>query len=73
MWLDEWLGKWLDKAADRGVSAVVIAEIARRHGIMPDSFDILHKMEEITDPDGKSFFLIHATRHRQRDVRARRR
>jgi hypothetical protein len=50
--------QWLGNAAHGGVSADVIAEITRRHGVTPDSFDILHKMEEITDPDGKSFFLI---------------
>ena len=48
----------MENAAHRGVSADVIAEITSRHGVTPDSFDILHKMEEITDPDGKSFFLI---------------
>ena len=56
--MDEWLANWLDNAADRGVSADVTAEIARRHGITPHSFDILQAMEEITDPHGKSFFLI---------------
>jgi hypothetical protein len=50
--------QWLENAARRSVSADVIAEIARRHGITAESFDILEKMEEITDPDGKSFFLI---------------
>ena len=36
----------------------VIEDIERRHGITPDSFAILQQMEEITDPDGKSFFLV---------------
>lgn len=49
---------WLERAARRGVPADVIAEITCRHGITPGSFDILQQMEEITDPDGKSFFLI---------------
>jgi hypothetical protein len=50
--------KWLENAAHRGVPAEVIVEIARRHDITTESFDILQKMEEITDHDGKSFFLI---------------
>ncbi len=54
----EWLDAWLENAANRGVSADVTAEITRRHGVTPDSFGILQGMEEITDPDGKSFFLI---------------
>lgn len=36
----------------------VIDEIVRRHGISAASFKILEPMEEIKDPDGKSFFLI---------------
>ena len=50
--------KWLENAARQGVPADVIVEIAGRHGITPESFNILEKMEEIKDPDGKSFFLI---------------
>ncbi len=50
--------KWLENAARRGVSPEVIVEIARQHGITPESFNVLEKMEEIKDPDGKSFFLI---------------
>ena len=38
--------------------ADVIGEIQRRYGITPGSFDVLQQMEEITDPDDKSFFLI---------------
>jgi hypothetical protein len=40
------------------VPADVVEEIKRRHGITPDSFGILEQMEEIADPDGKSFFLL---------------
>ncbi|BBZ40588.1 hypothetical protein MCNS_36510 [Mycobacterium conspicuum] len=50
--------RWLENAARSGVPAAVIGEIERRHRITPDSFDVLREMEEITDPDGKSFFLI---------------
>jgi hypothetical protein len=50
--------KWLENAARRGVPPEVIVEIARQHGITPESFKILEEIEEIKDPDGKSFFLI---------------
>jgi hypothetical protein len=50
--------KWLENAACRKVSPKVIDEIARRHDIIPDSFEVLEKSEEITDPDGKTFFLL---------------
>jgi len=50
--------KWLENAVRREVPREVISEIARRHGITPESFEILEKMEEIKDPGGKSFFLL---------------
>jgi hypothetical protein len=50
--------KWRENAERRGVPSAVVAEIARRHAITPESFRILEKMEEIKDPDGKSYFLI---------------
>lgn len=49
---------WLDNAERRGVPPEVIVDIARQQHITPDSFKVLDGMEEITDPDGKSFFLI---------------
>jgi hypothetical protein len=36
----------------------VVDEIARRHAVTPESFEILTRMEEIKDPHGKSFFLL---------------
>jgi hypothetical protein len=50
--------RWLDNAERRCVPSDVVAEIARRHAITPESFRILEEMEEINDPDGKSYFLI---------------
>jgi hypothetical protein len=50
--------KWLENAARRKVPPEVVGEIARRHGIIPDSFEVLEKLEEIKDPDGKTFFLL---------------
>ncbi|MEE6178823.1 hypothetical protein [Mycobacterium sp. 050134] len=51
-------GEWLRNAGRRGVPRHVVAEIARRHGITPDSFRVLDGMEQLRDPDGKSFFLL---------------
>jgi hypothetical protein len=50
--------KWLENAQRHGVPAETRVDIARRHGISPESFNILEKLEEIRDPDGKSFFLL---------------
>lgn len=50
--------KWLENAARRGVPPSTIVDIARRFGINQQSFDVLNGMEEIKDPDGKSFFLM---------------
>ena len=36
----------------------MLVQIARDHGITPDSFTVLDGMEEITDPQGKTFFLL---------------
>jgi hypothetical protein len=55
---DGYFKKWLENAERRGVPSGVADEIARRHAITPESFRILEKMDEINDPDGKSFFLI---------------
>jgi hypothetical protein len=50
--------EWLENAERQGVPPVVIVDIARRHDITPESFNVLNGMEKITDKDGKSFFLI---------------
>ncbi|OBB90630.1 hypothetical protein [Mycobacterium sp. 852002-30065_SCH5024008] len=49
---------WRDNAARQGVAPDVVAEIARRHAIVPDAFRSLGRLAEIKDPDGKSFFLL---------------
>jgi hypothetical protein len=49
---------WLRNAERRNVPRRVVVEIAARNGLTPDSFRVLRTMEEIHDPDGKSFFLI---------------
>ena len=51
-------GEWLRNVERRGVPRRVVDEIARRHGITPDSFRVLADMEEVTDPDGNAFFVI---------------
>jgi hypothetical protein len=50
--------RWRENAERRCVPSDVVAEIARRHAITPESFRILEEMEEVKDPDGKSYFLI---------------
>jgi hypothetical protein len=55
---DSYFKKWLENAERRRVRSDVVAEIARRHAITPESFQTLEQMEEIKDPDGKSFFLV---------------
>jgi hypothetical protein len=50
--------RWLANAGRLGVPSAVTAAIAGQHGITPQSFRVLEKMAEITDPDAKSFFLI---------------
>lgn len=50
--------RWLANAARRDIPADSTAGIARQHHITPDSFAVLGRCEEITDPDGKSFFLL---------------
>ncbi|MCV7066782.1 ESX-1 secretion-associated protein [Mycolicibacterium farcinogenes] len=50
--------EWLANAASNDVPPEVIVEIARRHNITPQSFDVPKGMERVTDGDGKSFFLI---------------
>jgi len=47
---------WLDNAERRGVPRAVVAGIAEH--IAPGGFRLLETMEEIEDPDGKSYFLI---------------
>lgn len=55
---DGYYKEWLQNAECQGVAPEVIVDIARRHHITPESFDILNGMEKITDRDGKSFFLL---------------
>ncbi|MEB3020130.1 DUF4226 domain-containing protein [[Mycobacterium] crassicus] len=50
--------QWLKNAERRGVPPEEIVDIARQQHITPDSFTVLDGMDEIKDPDGKSFFLI---------------
>jgi hypothetical protein len=49
--------QWLLNAADNGVPPETIVDIARRHDIDPQDFDVLNGMQEVKDADGKSFFI----------------
>jgi len=55
---DGYYAQWLANAERQGIPPEVIVDIARRHGITPEDFEILEGMQEFKDPDGKSFFLI---------------
>lgn len=55
---DGYYREWLENAQRQGVPPEVIVDIARRHNITPESFNVLNGMEKVTDKDGKSFFLI---------------
>lgn len=50
--------RWLQNAAKRGVSVDTVVDIARTHELDPDDFKILDGLEEVKDPDGKSYFLL---------------
>ena len=50
--------RWRENADRRGVAAHAMAELARRHDVTAGRFAVLENMTEITDPAGKSFFLI---------------
>ncbi len=50
--------EWLENAKRQGVQPEVLVDIARRHNITAESFDVLNGMEKVTDDQGKSFFLL---------------
>lgn len=49
--------KWLANAARRAVAPAAIVEIAQI-GVGAQALEFLEKLEEITDPHGKSYFLL---------------
>jgi hypothetical protein len=51
-------GEWLRNAQRRGVARHVVADIARRHAVTPQAFEVLEGMGEIRDPGGRSYFLM---------------
>ncbi|MBW9208803.1 hypothetical protein KV100_03975 [Mumia sp. zg.B21] len=55
---DGYYREWLTNAARRGISVDTIVDIARTHDVRPDDFEVFDGMERVTDPDGKSFFLL---------------
>ncbi len=50
--------EWLQNASKNGVPPEEIVNIARDHGITPDSFKVLDGLKPVTDNDGKTFFLL---------------
>ncbi|MFV8227747.1 ESX-1 secretion-associated protein [Mycolicibacterium fortuitum] len=55
---DGFYREWLANAAKNDVPPEVIVDIARRHNITPQSFDVLKGMERVTDNDGKTYFIL---------------
>jgi hypothetical protein len=55
---DGYYREWLENAKRQGLPPEVIVDIARRHHITPESFNVLNGMEKVTDKQGKSFFLV---------------
>lgn len=52
---------WLSNIDRRAVGPHAVTEIVRAQGITRDTFRSLDVMEQVTDPDGKSFFVIPRT------------
>jgi hypothetical protein len=50
--------EWIRNTVENDVSIDTVIAIARDHDIRPESFDVLRGLEEITDNDGKSFFVL---------------
>lgn len=50
--------RWLANIDRRHVAPQAVADIVRRQAITRDSFRALDAMEQVTDPEGKSFFVI---------------
>lgn len=50
--------RWLANLDRRAVAPQAVADIVRQRFLTRDSFRVLDAMEQITDPDGKSFFVI---------------
>ena len=50
--------QWLGNAVRRGVAEEEIDRVRREHGIGNGSFAVLESMRVLTDPDGKSYFLL---------------
>lgn len=55
---DGFYREWLANAAKNDVPPEVLVDIARRHNITPQSFDVLKGMERVTDNDGKTYFIL---------------
>jgi hypothetical protein len=55
---DGYYAEWLENAERQGVEPGVLVQIAEQQGITPEDFEILEGLEEVTDPDGKSYFIL---------------
>lgn len=55
---DGYYAEWLANAERQGVDPGVLVQIARDNNLTPASFSVLDGLEKITDPQGKSFFVL---------------
>jgi hypothetical protein len=53
-----WHERWLENAARRGVAPTTVDHVRRHHGIGPDDVAVLEGLDELTDPNGGSFFVL---------------
>jgi uncharacterized protein YheU (UPF0270 family) len=52
--------RWLENAARRGIARATIDDIVRCHGVGPEDFAVLDRLDEVTGPLGTSYFVLPA-------------
>ncbi len=55
---DGYYAEWLANAERQGVEPGVLVQIARDNDLTPESFSVLDGLEKVTDPQGKTFFVL---------------
>lgn len=50
--------QWIRNTVENELPIDTVIDIAGGHDITPDDFDVLDGLDEVTDPDGKSFFVL---------------
>lgn len=55
---DGYYAEWLANAERQGVEPEVLVQIARDNNLTAESFSVLDGLEKVTDPQGKTFFVL---------------